>query len=375
MRVTFFLAHANLSGGVRVVATYARELARRGHDVTVVSTPRRPIPLKGRVGSLVRGRGWPSRGVGEASHLDGLSVRQLVVDPWRGLDPGSIPDADAIVATWWETASWVRDLPASKGAKLYFMQDYGAPGQPLERVVETWSYGLRMFTISRYLDRLVQERVPQEVEVIPNAVDLDVFRAPARGKQARPTVGFLYSHNPAKGTAACIEAIELARRDVPELRVVAFGPREPSDDLALPAGAEYRCRVAEAELREIYASCDAWLFATRREGFGLPILEAMACRTPVIGTPAGAAPELLGRGGGILVEPGDPAAMARAIVRVADMGEDEWRAMSDAGHRTATGWTWADAAVRLERLLERAVGAADSGDTGGTVAVPRVSAA
>jgi len=44
----------------------------------------------------------------------------------------------------------------------------------------------------------------------------------------------------------------------------------------------------------------------------LPILEAMACRTPVIGTPAGPAPELLGAGGGILVRPEDPADMAMA---------------------------------------------------------------
>jgi hypothetical protein len=51
--------------------------------------------------------------------------------------------------------------------------------------------------------------------------------------------------------------------------------------------------------------------------------------------------------------------MARAIVRVAGMGEDDWRAMSDAGHRTATSWTWPDAAARLERVLEHAVAGAD----------------
>ena len=363
MRVTFFLADANLSGGVRVVATYARELARRGHDVTVISTPTRPIPLKRRVGSLLRGQGWPRQRSSEPSHLDGAGVRHIVVNPWPGLEASSIPDANAIVATWWETARWVRDLPASKGAKLYLMQDYGGPGQPLERIVETWSYGLRMFTISRYLEHLVQEHAPQEVEVIPNAVDLDVFHAPVRSKQARPTVGFLYTNYSEKAIPVCIEAIRLARREVPELRVVAFGALAPTSDLPLPAGTSYRCRAGEAELSEIYASCDAWLFPTRREGFGLPILEAMACRTPVIGTPAGAAPELISEGGGILVNPEDPVAMARAILRVVRMEEQEWQAMSDAGHRTATRWTWADATARLERLLERSVAAARAGDT------------
>jgi len=45
------------------------------------------------------------------------------------------------------------------------------------------------------------------------------------------------------------------------------------------------------------------------------------------------------------------------------MEEQEWQAMSDAGHRTATRWTWADATARLERLLERSVAAARAGDT------------
>jgi glycosyltransferase involved in cell wall biosynthesis len=366
MRITFFLAYAHLCGGVRVVATYARQLARRGHDVTVISTPPPPIPLNWRVRSLLRGRGWPKPPLREPSPVDGAGVRHVVINPWRYLEPSSIPDADAIVATWWETARWVRDLPASKGAKLYFMQDYGGPGQPLERVAHTWSYGLRIFTISRFLEQLVQKHVPQEVEVIPNAVDLDVFRAPVRSKHAPPTVGFLYTTYSEKGIPVCIEAIRLARQEVQDLRVVAFGAHAPTPDMPLPVGTTYRYRASEAELSGIYASCDAWLFPTRREGFGLPILEAMACRTPVIGTPAGAAPELIGEGGGILVNAEDPVAMARAIVRVARMPEQEWRAMSDAGHRTARRWTWDDASARLEQLLERSVAAMQGGDNENT---------
>lgn len=63
------------------------------------------------------------------------------------------------------------------------------------------------------------------------------------------------------------------------------------------------------------------------------------------------------------MNPEDPVAMARAILRVLRMEEQEWQAMSDAGHRTATRWTWADATARLERLLERSVAAARAGDT------------
>jgi glycosyltransferase involved in cell wall biosynthesis len=123
----------------------------------------------------------------------------------------------------------------------------------------------------------------------------------------------------------------------------------------LPTGTEYFQQPPQTAIKDIYAQCDAWLFASRLEGFGLPIIEAMACRTPVIGTPAGAAPELLVDGGGILVKPEDPEDMAKAIEEICMMSESEWRAMSDAAYATATGYTWDDAAELCEDAYKTAI--------------------
>jgi glycosyltransferase involved in cell wall biosynthesis len=97
-----------------------------------------------------------------------------------------------------------------------------------------------------------------------------------------------------------------------------------------------------------------WLLASRSEGFGLPILEAMACRTPVIATPTGAAPELISPGGGAIVPMDDPAAMAKQIERIVRLPEDQWRAMSEIAHQTATRYTWEDAANLFEAALSKA---------------------
>ena len=85
----------------------------------------------------------------------------------------------------------------------------------------------------------------------------------------------------------------------------------------------------------------------------------MASRTPVIATPAGAAPELINaRGGGVLIDHESPEQMAREIVRFARMDEHEWVKISDAALSTTTSHTWNDAADLFEASLLRAFEAA-----------------
>jgi glycosyltransferase involved in cell wall biosynthesis len=214
---------------------------------------------------------------------------------------------------------------------------------------------MHQIVISNYIIGLVQQHVPcASISYVPNSVDTTQFYAPPRGKQARPTVGFVYSRTPFKGADICLGAIRQASRTLPDLHLVAFGPHEPAADLPLPAGADYTRMAPEEKLREIYSRCDAWLFGPRMEGFGLPILEAMACRTPVIATPAGAAPELVGESGGVLVNHEDPSDMARAIVRVCSQSDADWRKMSQAAYATATRYTWEDAIDRFETALSEA---------------------
>jgi glycosyltransferase involved in cell wall biosynthesis len=215
--------------------------------------------------------------------------------------------------------------------------------------------------IAKWVQELLTNRFEQPpVAYIPNSVDTALFSAPPRGKQSVPTVGFTYTPMRNKGADVAIAAIDLARQELPNLRVKTFGSMEVAKELPLPAGAEFSFRVPDKELPGVYAGCDAWLFGTRIEGFGLPILESMACRTPVIGTPAGAAPELLGKGGGILVPMENARAMGDAILRVARMPEADWKALSDAAYATAHGYSWEDATDRYEAALRQIAEAKES---------------
>ena len=79
----------------------------------------------------------------------------------------------------------------------------------------------------------------------------------------------------------------------------------------------------------------------------------MACRTPVIATPAGAAPELLLHGGGILVKP-DARSMADAILAICDMPDSEWNVMSHAAFAAVSGYALEDACNLFETALLKA---------------------
>ncbi len=353
MRVTFVLAAADLSGGNRVISIYADRLARRGHNVTIVSRPRRRATLKDKTLAWLRGYPIPVNRDHWPSHFDGMeSIAHRQIEKYRPIVANDLPDSDVVIATWWETAEWVAALPISKGKKAYFIQHYEAhQDQDATRVDATWRLPLYKIIIAQWLVEIAAKLGDRNVSLVPNAVDLQQFNAPPRGKQPTPTVGVMYSVVPFKGCEVSLAAVELARKNFPNLKLVSFGNRNPMSHLPLPAGADYTMQPAQERIREIYSRCDAWLVGSRSEGFGLPILEAMACRTPVIATPTGAAPELIANGGGVLTPIDDPRSMAREIERIVQLPEQQWRAISDAAYATACGYSWDDATNLFEAAL------------------------
>lgn len=366
MRITFLTPPDSFSGGLRVVARYARELQARGHDVTLVSNARPRPGLRRQLSALRHGRWREERqkAVPQHGHLGQSGVPLHTLERARPIVAADVLDGDVVVATWWETAAWMHALPASKGLKVHLVQGYETWGDPV--ATEKVHAALRLpnvkIAISSGLKRDIEAIVGNlGMSVIPNAVDLKQFDAPERSRNRVPRVGYVYAQTPIKGADRCHAIIERARQRVPGLQVLAFGSDLPSDAVPMPSGTVYHRRPAQADLAGLYASCDAWLFATRVDSFGLPLLEAMACRTPVVGLPVGAAPELLGEGAGVLVRPeGErdlPQAMADALADLLLGSNASWRAMSERAHRRAHSYGWYDAADRFEALIAEAMAA------------------
>ena len=357
MKISFILPTVSKSGGIRVVAIYADRLAKRGHEVTVIAPPLRKPTLFAQARSLVKGKRFISWRPYDDTYFNGSAAKLRFLDRSRRIQDEDVPDGDVVIATWWLTAEWISDLAPTKGAKTYFIQHHEIhPNQPESRVRATWHLPYHRIVISEWLASIARNEYGVEpVAVIPNGVDVDLFSAPPRSRQPDPTVGFMYSPVNFKGCDIALNAIGLVREKIPNLRVVAFGAVPELDTLPLPKCAIYHQDPKQDHLREIYGSCDAWLFTSRNEGFGLPILEAMACRTPVIATHAGAAPELVSEGGGLLVDSFNSDDIASKIEAFFDMDTVSWSLMSDAALQTARENTWEKAVDKFEGTLRRIV--------------------
>jgi glycosyltransferase involved in cell wall biosynthesis len=111
--------------------------------------------------------------------------------------------------------------------------------------------------------------------------------------------------------------------------------------------------IPSAQLAELYAKADLFVLASRFEGYGMAYAEALCHGLPVIGTTAGAIPDTIPRGAGLLVPPDDPAALAAAL-RGIIVDTEQRRSLSDAALAAArTLPTWRESAAIFAATLDK----------------------
>ena len=116
--------------------------------------------------------------------------------------------------------------------------------------------------------------------------------------------------------------------------------------------------VGGADTVALLSGALALAYPSTYEGFGLPVLEAMACGTPVVASNVSSLPEVAGDAA-VLVDPLDPGSIAHGLERVV-RDEALRRTLVAAGERRAEAFTWEDTARRTALVL-REVGGEDAG--------------
>ena len=223
----------------------------------------------------------------------------------------------------------------------------------------------RLVAVSRHTaDDLIRlAGVPaSRIEVVHHGLD-PAFAAPADGPSnpADPpyflAVGGI---SPRKNTRRLIEAFSRwrargGRRAAYGLRIsgTSLDPAFQGDGAALPDGVSLLGYVDKPELRRQYAGAAAFLYPSIYEGFGLPIVEAMASGTPVVTSRTASAPEVAG-GAAILVDPFDVGSIESALEQVTR--PEEASRLRGLGQERSRQFHWSSAASRTLDIYRQLAG-------------------
>ena len=310
MNITFLLPDYTLSpvGGFKIVYSYAQELIKRHHSVTIAYGNFINQPLH-----LWLARTKILRHV-KVSWFPFTQEIKFVFMPTPKFQ--LLPDSDVLIATGVQTAHFVSMCPESKGRKFYLVQHLEDWITSVDEVYETWRLPITKLAISQWLVDLISVIDPKRnVEYVPNPFDLDTFFVESfEGSHDPRIVSMMWSTESFKRALDGLAAIEVAHEQIPDLHAILFGtakkPRE------LPSYVEYRRRPFGAELRHIYNESSIFVHSSASEGYGLPPGEAMACGVAVVSTDNAGVCEYLNSHNSILCEVGDIEALGNGIVRM-----------------------------------------------------------
>jgi glycosyltransferase involved in cell wall biosynthesis len=194
-------------------------------------------------------------------------------------------------------------------------------------------------------DRFRRVRQPAELE-----------RVRARYGLPRRFILGVGTLQPRKNFAGLIEAFARAKAEDLDL-VIAGGPgwlyediREAIDRHDVEGSVHLLGFVDDVDLPALYTLATVFAFPSWYEGFGLPLLEAMACGTPVVAANNSSLPEVAGDAA-LLVDAASTDQLVNALhVLLTDRAQRE--RLIAAGHKQARGFTWARAASRLKTCYE-----------------------
>lgn len=239
----------------------------------------------------------------------------------RQIPPSAVLHAhDAHAVTLAGLSAWLTKSPLVATRRVIF---------PL-RSRFFWRRACRIIVISSAVrDALIRDGLERtRLVVIPSAVDPAATESPGvdlRTRLSIPQNGHLAvtlgALTPEKDHSTLIRAARRLVQDLPDLHwaIVGSGPlKHELEQQIAQAGLTSRVHLLGQlnNAHEALSGANVFVLSSLSEGLGSSILAAMARGIPVVATRVGGVPEVLGNGGGLLVQPGDPAELAAAVHRV-----------------------------------------------------------
>lgn len=214
----------------------------------------------------------------------------------------------------------------------------------------------KIITVSRYSaeDISLKLRIKRDkVTAIHHGLDADYFCENPTSLKERNCILMLGGDSVQKNPELAIRAwaqIDPAYRNQYPLKIVGFCGDTTSPLLtaikenSLEDQVEIQSWISQEEMVQCFQNAAIFLFPSRYEGFGFPLIQAMACGTPVISTNTSSIPEVLADVG-FQFDPDDDAGMAAGIKRLLS-DTFEWQKQSDSGYERSIRFRW-DASAQM----------------------------
>ncbi len=312
------------------------------------------VPLE--LASWLADCGWLSRvaGPGPRPNWHRATAPWIPVDLDAG---GAVPRADITIATFHTTVAPA--LASGSPHVFHLCQGYEGLFPEYDAIrdhIDTaYTAPIPKLVVSRHLEAVLAERYPgTRCHFIGEAVDPRLFFPLGFRETASPLrVGLVGTFSArVKGIRDGLEGLRLARERGLAIEVHRASVEElQGEEAGLGVTDHFHHYLPTEKMPGYYASIDVLLFpSTAQEGFGLPVIEALSCGVPVAHSDIPSL-EVLPAGATLRFAPGDPEAIADAVVRLAD--PEVRRALRSEGLLAAEDYRPQVVLSRLEEVFAR----------------------
>ena len=355
-------------GGVENYVYYlSRELVKLGHEVTVICA-NEPVTKK-------------------EENIDGINVKRLsyfgkvantniIPELPFTLSGGNFDIIHTHIPTPW-SADWSNIISKFKKKPLVITYHNDIIGSGMAGYIADFYNSTALKSLLNTADKIIITQLnylnfspylrnyEDKIEVIPNGVDINKFK-PIEVTEDRDTLFFLSlldEFHKYKGLDYLLNALKIVKCEIPNIKLIVGGEgvlleyyRKMVKEAGLEDNVEFHGFINNEEIVEYYNRCSIFVLpsiSSKQEGFGIVVLEAMACETPVISTEiVGVAADVKESNSGIIVPPKNIDELANAIIKI--LKDKNAKTMGINGRKVVKEkYTWSEIAKKTEDLYRR----------------------